>query len=103
MIVTVFCSRLRPEAIDEYAPLASRMSELAKAMPGYVSHKIFVAEDGERLTLVEFTDQESHKAWATHPEHVAAQRIGRDRFYADYRISVCEVLRHSEFARPPGR
>ncbi len=34
------------------------MSALAKAMPGYISHKGFVAEDGERVTIVEFESDE---------------------------------------------
>ena len=45
MIVTVFRSRLRPENRDEYTAWATRMSELARAMPGYISHKGFVADD----------------------------------------------------------
>ena len=56
MILTVFRSRLRPEAQAEYGELAPQMSKLARSMPGYKSHKVFVAEDGERLTLVEFED-----------------------------------------------
>jgi heme-degrading monooxygenase HmoA len=39
MIVTVFRSRLNPDAQDEYGPMARRMSELARTIPGYVSHK----------------------------------------------------------------
>ena len=27
-------------------PMAARMSELARAMPGYISHKVFTADDG---------------------------------------------------------
>jgi hypothetical protein len=26
-------------------------------MPGYMSHKVAVAEDGERVTIVEFEDE----------------------------------------------
>ena len=47
MIVTVFRSRVKPEARAEYARWAGRMSELARQMPGYISHKGFVAEDLE--------------------------------------------------------
>ena len=54
MVVTVFRSRLNPGVQDEYGPMAARMSALAKSMPGYISHKGFVAEDGERVTIVEF-------------------------------------------------
>ena len=53
MIVTVFRSRLKPENAQEYYETAKRMSEIARSMPGYVSHKAFLAEDGERVTVVE--------------------------------------------------
>ena len=50
MIVTVFRSRLRPGARGEYVALVDRMVELATTMPGYISHKGFFAEDGERAS-----------------------------------------------------
>jgi heme-degrading monooxygenase HmoA len=99
MIVTVFGSRLMPGIEDEYGPVAQRMSELAAAMPGYRSHKGFAAEDGERLTLVEFESEEAVHAWRTHPEHMEAPRLGRQRFYSEYQVSVCEVVRTNGFRR----
>ena len=102
MILTVFRSRLRDENRDAYMALAPRMSELARGMPGYVSHKVFVAEDGERVTLVEFADEASQRAWARQAEHRAAQQEGRASFYAEYRLQICEVVRESRFpAAPP--
>lgn len=95
MIVTVFRSRLHPEAQGEYLPMAKRMSELAKAIPGYISHKGFVAEDGERLTFVEFESEASLRAWAIHPGHVEAKKAGRQRFFAEYRVQICSVVRDS--------
>ena len=94
-IVTVFRSRLRPGVGAEYGPTAARMAELASTMPGYVDHKGFTADDGERVTIVTFADQASHDAWAAHPEHRAAQRAGRDRFYASYQLQVSHVIRTS--------
>ena len=41
-----------------------RMADLAVKMPGYVSHKPFVAEDGERLTLFEWESLETLRACA---------------------------------------
>lgn len=72
------------------------MSTLAAQVPGYVSHKGFVASDGERVTIVEFASEAGLRIWATHPEHVAAKRKGRDTFFSDYRVQVCEVVRDSE-------
>ena len=68
-------------------------------MPGYISHKPFVAEDGERLTLFEWESPETLRAWAQHPEHVPVKELGRQRFYAEYHLQVCEVMRESKFTR----
>lgn len=90
-VVTVFRSRLRPEALEEYGGTADRMAELARAMPGYVEHKAFTADDGERVTVVTFADRASHDAWRTHAEHRVAQRRGREAFYASYSLQVADV------------
>jgi heme-degrading monooxygenase HmoA len=97
MIVTVFRSRLRPGVRDEYVEAVNRMAELARTMPGYISHKGFFAEDGERVTIVEFESEEGMRAWRMHPEHRAAQRKAREVYYTEYHIQVCEVVRQNSF------
>ena len=97
MVITVFRSRVKSEAEEEYARWAARMGELARQMPGYISHKGFVAEDGERVTIVEFESEQTQRAWSMHPEHVEAKKKGRTRFYVEYRIQVCKVQRDSVF------
>ena len=99
MIVTVFRSRLMPGVRDDYVALANRMNELAATMPGYISHKDFFAEDGERVTVVEFASEEGMRAWRMHPEHIAAQHKARQTYYAEYNIQVCEVVRAGGFKR----
>ncbi|HEY2850523.1 MAG TPA: antibiotic biosynthesis monooxygenase [Gemmatimonadaceae bacterium] len=99
MIVTVFRSRLRPEATDAYMEVAGRMSELAKTMPGYISHKGFTAPDGERVTIVEFEDEESQRGWSQQAEHLVAKKRGRSDFYSEYHIQVCTILRQSDFPK----
>lgn len=100
MVVTIFRSRLRDDANPLYDEWAERMDALARSMPGFVAIKRFDAADGERVSLVEFADQASHDAWRDHPEHRAAQRLGRERFYSEYRVQVCTLQRESRF---PGR
>jgi heme-degrading monooxygenase HmoA len=97
MIVTVFRSRLKPEAEAEYGEWAARMSELAATMPGYISHKGFVAADGERVTIVEFESEAAQRAWSRQRDHVDAQKKGRKDFYSEYRLLVCRVERESVF------
>ena len=98
MVITVFRSRLRPESVEAYADWAARMGKLAQSMPGYLSHKVFIAEDGERVTLVEFESEQAQKVWSTHPEHLKAKGKGRESFYAEYSLQVCNVIREARFA-----
>ena len=98
MIVTVFRSRLKPEIQEEYYQWAARIAALAKTMPGYVSHKSFVAEDGERVTIVEFENDEGQRTWATNLQHVEAKKKGRADFYTEYKLQICRVERESVFA-----
>ena len=98
-IITVFRSRLRPEWADEYHATAQRILDLARTMPGFVDFKSFEAQDGERVSIVTFESVETQRAWRDHPEHQAAQQLGRDRFYASYDISVTEVIGEHHF--PP--
>jgi heme-degrading monooxygenase HmoA len=97
MIVTVFRARLRPESAEQYFEWAGRMSTLAKTMPGYVSHKSFTAEDGERVTIVEFRDAESQRRWSTQMDHVDAKKKGRADFYVEYKLQICELMRESVY------
>ena len=97
MIVTVFRSRLLPGVDDEYVALAKRMAEIARTMPGFVSEKDFLADDGERVTIVEFEHAEGLRAWRTNPEHLAAQKLARRKYYSAYHIQVCTLDRESKF------
>jgi heme-degrading monooxygenase HmoA len=97
MVVTIFRTRLKPEGQQEYYEWAARIAALANTMPGYVSHKGFVADDGERVTIVEFEDEETQRAWATNLQHVEAKKKGRADFYSEYKLQICTVTRESLF------
>ena len=99
-IVTVFRNRVRPGAWEEYEPLAERMAQLAESMPGFVERKTFTADDGERVTIVVFESAEQQHAWRDQPDHRAAQRIGVDRLYSEYRLQVCTLQDERRFVRP---
>jgi heme-degrading monooxygenase HmoA len=98
MIVVVFRSRLRPENQDAYAAEASVIDPLAHDTPGLISVKTFAAPDGERVTIAEFESEEAVSTWREHPRHREAQAKGRQLFYSEYRLQVCDVVRERRFA-----
>ena len=99
MVIASFCSRIRPVATEELQALAARMLAIAKAMPGFISYKVYVSEDGERCSVIEFDSRENLRAWREHPEHREAQQAGRERFYAEYVLHIAEPERESRFTR----
>lgn len=96
-VVTVFRNRLRPEHQASYADELAVVAALAREMPGFVETKTFVAEDGERCTVVTFADAESHRGWRDHPRHREAQRNGVASYYTEYSIAVGETSYASTF------
>jgi heme-degrading monooxygenase HmoA len=102
LVITLFRNRLRPGDHAEYERWARRMAELGFKMPGFVSFKTFAAEDGERISIVEFASEATHEAWRNHPEHREAQRLGRERFYSEFEVVVCTPIRRTPFSRAAG-
>src|SRR6058998_2317926 len=99
MIVVLFRSKL-VDAPDGYDAMAAEMEDLARTMPGFVDVKAFKAEDGERLTVVRWANEETLKGWREHVRHRLAQRLGREQWYEYYKIDVAEVVRSNTFDRP---
>lgn len=100
MVITIFRSRLDPTQAAQYQIMAARMRTLASEMPGFVSFKAFVAEDGERLSMVVFESVEAQKAWREHSDHREAQRLGWQSFYPEFSVVVCENPRVVSKGRP---
>lgn len=91
MYMNVFRSRKRPDYdAAAYAADAARMDELARAQPGFRDYKSFAAPDGETVTISVWQSVEAARAWARHPEHLAAQARGREDYYAEYVVYSCD-------------
>jgi heme-degrading monooxygenase HmoA len=97
-VVVIFKTHLRPKADeDAYRRVSRRMHELAATIPGFLSIKEFTAEDGEVIDLARFADETSLQKWKIEPEHLEAQRRGREEFYDRFWVQVCDVVREYEF------
>ncbi|MBB5055163.1 heme-degrading monooxygenase HmoA [Afipia massiliensis] len=103
MIVTVFRTRLAPDILDEYGPKANEMSELVQSIPGHISHKGFVAEDGERVTIVEFESEKALHEWKVHAGHVEAKKLGFAKFYSSFKYQICNVTHTRSWERKAGK
>ncbi len=88
----VIFTSLRSDDLRGYAALAERMEALAAAQPGYLGHESVGTEVGS-ITVSYWRDAEAAAAWKGVGEHLAAQRLGRERFYAAYKVRIARVER----------
>ena len=97
MVIVVFAITLRPGLdVAEYEQVGARMAEVVSAIPGFLGMD-YGASDGGEVVVARFESHEALAAWRNHPEHRAAQALGRESFFAHYRIDVCEPVRSYEF------
>ena len=94
----IFTSRLREDA-EGYAEVSERMDDIARRQPGYLGHEGVRHAKGEGVTVSYWASVESLKAWRDQAEHLAAQKMGRERFYEWFRLDVCRVERTYGFER----
>lgn len=95
MLVVIFRAKVR-QVDDEYLQRAERLRTLAFERFGCLGFHSS-SEGQEEITLSYFPDAESIAAWKAHPDHLQAQRLGRERYYEWYSVEVAEVTRRYEF------
>lgn len=91
--VAVIFSSLRAPGQDDYAAVAERMVELAQAQPGFLGEESTRDPEGFGITVSYWADEAAALAWRANGEHLAAQKLGRERFYSDFALRVAVVGR----------
>ncbi len=79
--------------LSGYEDTAQRMNELVEEQPGYIG-KYHCMEGNREITISYWENLEAVKAWKAHPEHRAAQELGRAKWYAGYRIELAKIERY---------
>jgi len=98
MTIAIFRTTMKPQVdMEEFIALHHRMNEIVADVPGFVSVKLFRAEDGETLALAEFESLEALNAWRDHPEHIVARQRGSE-FFGHYNVKVCDLVRETKSA-----
>ena len=95
----IFSSTLSANA-EGYGAMADRMVELAKEQDGFLGVESAArTSEGFGITVSYWRDLESIRRWKSVSEHAAAQRMGRDTFYKNYRLRIARVEREYGFDR----
>ena len=90
----VIFSSLNTEVGEGYADTAARMVELAAQQPGFLGVESAREELG--ITVSYWSDLDSIKARKRNAEHLLAQKMGREKWYSDYKTRIARVERDYE-------
>ena len=94
MHVEVFRHRVDPDFQGEFDELYARMVTVVKGLKGYMSHKVFTAEDGEKVLIGYLEDFEAIEERYVHPDHKYAKDRGKHGVFFEYDVVVAEVVEH---------
>ena len=96
--IVTFSSR-RTAGDNGYDNMGTEMERLAREQPGFLGLESVRGADGFGITNSCWVDEESITAWKGNVRHLAAQRMGRERWYEDYQVRVGKIERQYGFER----
>ncbi len=96
----IFTSLRRIEPNDGYGDMSARMTELARAQPGFLGVESARNAEGVGITVSYWATMDDVRAWSRHAEHLVAQKIGRDKWYEWFAVRICRVEHSRSFTRP---
>lgn len=91
----VIFSSIRADDDPAYGAMAERMMSLAAEQPGFLG--VESAREAIGITVSYWDSLDAIREWKRHVEHREAQRLGRERWYRDYRIRIARVEREYGF------
>jgi len=91
----------RTDGDHGYGAMAEKMMEMALEQPGCLGAESTRDADGLGITVSYWTDEASIAAWKAVAEHLAAQRLGRERWYSHYEMRIARIER--AYSGPQGR
>lgn len=91
--VVIFTNRRTGVDDEGYFAMADRMEELAREQDGFLGIESVRNKDGLNVTLSYWRDEAAARAWKQHPEHLEAQRLGREKWYSAFTLRVANVGR----------
>ena len=93
----IFSSQSSGDDPEGYDVMAMQMVDLAGTQPGFLGVESVRGEDGFGITVSYWESEEAIHAWRENVDHLEAQRLGKDKWYANYQLRIAKIERAYEF------
>ncbi len=91
MYAVIFRAQIN-ELDAEYSATAERMRDLA--IKDYGCTEFIACTEGDSEIAISYWPSQEHiKAWHNNPEHRAAQKKGKQKWYSSYQVQVTQLIR----------
>lgn len=87
----IFTSIKRGDNMDGYADMIDDMMLLAKSQDGFLGFETVGEASGRAITISYWRDHEAARAFKGVDQHIAAQRLGRQKWYSAYATRIATV------------
>ncbi len=82
----------------DYMAMAERMRRLAMDVYGCVEFTV-CNEGNQEIAISYWHNEDQIKQWRQDSEHVAAQHLGKTKWYENYHVQVSKVIREHSYGQ----
>jgi len=93
----IFTSQRTEEDGEGYAKMAEVMDELAQKQPGFIRIESARNSEGKGITVSYWESLDAIQAWKENSKHLVAQKLGKEKWYSQYNVEICKVIKDYSF------
>ncbi len=94
----IFTSQRTEVDGEGYGKMAEIMDELAQKQPGFLRVESARNAEGKGITVSYWESLEAIQAWKENTKHLAAQQFGKEKWYKQYHVEICKVMKDYSFS-----
>lgn len=95
----IFTSQRTEQDGDSYGKMADLIDALAQQQPGFIRVESVRNEEGKGITVSYWESLEAIQAWKDNAKHLTAQQLGKDKWYTNYKVEICQMIKDYSFAK----
>ena len=90
MYVVIFKATVA-EFDESYSRMAEQLRKLATTQYGCLDF-VALSENNKEIALSYWPSLEHIRKWKNDPLHKRAQQMGKDKWYGDFSVQICELI-----------
>ena len=83
---------------EGYEEMAASLQEIIKSQEGFISLES-IKEGKEEITVSYWKSMKAIQEWSMNERHAAAKKGGKEVWYDNFTVRICEVVREYAFGK----